>query len=62
MIGGKKDMDKRIDADIDKISDRATEIYSTSLYGIKESIAKAKLELSEKAAESKIKNGGMKNE
>ena len=31
--------------DINKISDRAVEIYSTSSYGIKESIAKAKEEL-----------------
>jgi hypothetical protein len=54
MLGGKHVKDKIIDVDIDKISDRATEIYSTSSYGIKESIAKARLELTEKAAESKI--------
>lgn len=62
MIGGIKDKDKRMDVDISKIIIRAIEIYSTSIYGIKESIDNAKLELTEKVAESKIKSGGMKNE
>jgi hypothetical protein len=38
MLGGKQD------TDIDKISNRVIEIYSTSNLGIKESIAKAKEE------------------
>jgi hypothetical protein len=45
MLGGKQDKDKKIDVDIDKISNRAIEIYSTSHCGIKESIARAKKEL-----------------